>query len=200
MRREAIGTQHTLNALLVLLEESGETTLFTLFLNGNQLLLASLSELQYLVLRGGLAPNGEESNGIGLAHSAELRVASPYIALPVGVVGNVTRGHGYGVIIRQRGQRAWSRETVLRVQGDTGRAVGVDSEQATNALPDTGGLDRVFLSPQSDLFRSHGHLQNLAYLVDGDDIGCRLGGVQDSASHDEKTLTCSFGVSLCVLA
>lgn len=30
---------------------------------------------------------------------------------------------------------------------------------------------------------------SMAYLVDRDDIGCRLGGIDDTAGHGEKTLT-----------
>lgn len=82
----------------------------------------------------------------------------------------------------------------MRVQGDTGRAVGVDSEKATNALPDTDRLDRVFLHAPLDPF-SRVTCRFLAYLVNGDDIGCRLGRVQDSAGHGEKTLTSNLKVS-----
>jgi hypothetical protein len=117
---QAICAQNTQDALLVLLEQSGQTTLLTLLLNLGQLLRTGLANLQNIVLGGGGTSNGKEADSIGLAHGAQLGVASPGVALPVGVVGNVTRGDGDGVVVGQRRQGARGGETELRVQRDTG--------------------------------------------------------------------------------
>lgn len=117
---QAVCAQNSLDARLVLLEQSGQTTLLTLLLNLDQLLRTGLANLKDIVLGGGCASNGKEADSIGLAHGAQLGVASPGVALPVGVVGKVSRGEGDGVIVGQRRQGAGSGETELRVQRDTG--------------------------------------------------------------------------------
>lgn len=156
--RQAVCAQNTLNALLVPLEESGQATLLTLLLNLHQLLRTGLANLQNIILGGGCASNGKQADSIRLANGAQLGVAPPSVALPVGVVGNVTRWDGDGVIVRQRGQGPGSRKTELRVQRDTGRAIGIDGEELTETLPDSSGADGVFLlrtqfGPLIDLIR-----------------------------------------------
>jgi hypothetical protein len=134
-----------LDALLILLKEGGETSFFALLLDINQLLLASLPNLQNIVLGGSLASHREKAHGIGLGHGTQLRVVSSYVTLPVRVVGDVTGRQSDGIIIRQRRQRSGSGKAKLGVQRNTGRAIWVDSEKTADSLPNTGRTDGVFL-------------------------------------------------------
>jgi hypothetical protein len=174
-----------LDALLVLLEEGGEASFLALFLDGDQLLLSSLSDLQNVVLGSCLASHREKAYGIGLGHGTQLRVVSSCVALPVRVVGNVTGRDSDGVIVRQGRQRSGGGKPILGVQRDTGRAIGVDGKKAADTLPHTGRSDGVFLRQMGLNFNLAVNSQSKdTYLRDRDDIGCRLGGFQDIASHD----------------
>lgn len=97
--RQTIGTQYTLHALLVLLEERGQSSLLTLLLDGDQLLLPSLSNLQDIILGSCLTPNRKKADCIGLGHSAQLRIAPSHVALPVRVVGDISGRNGDRIII-----------------------------------------------------------------------------------------------------
>lgn len=144
-RRQAIGTQNAGNASLVLLEVAGKTTLLALRLDRNNLLGTSLAELQDVVLGRSLATDGQERHGVGLGDGAECRVVPPGVALPVRVVGDVTGGKGDGVVVSERRVRARGGQAELRVQRDTGGSVRVNREGAADPVPDTLGLESVFL-------------------------------------------------------
>lgn len=133
-----------------MLKESREAAFFALLLDSNQLLLSSLSDLENVVLGGCLASDCEQTNGVGLAHGAQLGVAPPDVPLPVWVVGDIARREGDWVIVGKRGNRARGGETELSVQRDTRGTFRVNSEKATNALPDASGLDCVFLEREED--------------------------------------------------
>lgn len=80
-----------------------------------------------------------------MPHDGIARVVAPGVALPVRVVGDVSRGVGDGVVVRQRVEGTRGRVAVVGVQGHAVGAVGVDGESAADAVPDADGLDGVFL-------------------------------------------------------
>lgn len=124
-----------------LLQSLGQAGL-SLLLGSNELLLASLADELDLGLGG--AADGQQGDGVGLVDDAELGVRAAGVALEVSVVGDVTCGHRHGVIVG-RGLGAGSRVAVVRVEGNTVGAVGVNGEELAEALPDTGRLDRLLL-------------------------------------------------------
>jgi hypothetical protein len=145
-RGHAVGPQNALDALIVFGEVGRKAALFTLLLNRNQLLVSGLPDLQNLVLGLGLAPDGEKGHRIRLVHGAQAGVVPPDIALPVRVVRDIARRDGHGVGVGQRGQAAGGGETIVRVQRDTGRAVGGDGEDTADTVPEAGGFEGVFLA------------------------------------------------------
>jgi hypothetical protein len=67
------------------------------------------------------------------------------VALPVRVVGNVASWEGDRVVEGHGVVAAGSWVTVVRVQRNTIGAVGINGEGFANGLPDSGGLDGLFL-------------------------------------------------------
>lgn len=67
------------------------------------------------------------------------------VALPVRVVGNISSRDGDGIIVGRRVVAAGRGIAVVRVQGNTVGAVGVDGESFADRFPDTCGLDGLFL-------------------------------------------------------
>lgn len=78
--------------------------LLTLLLHSGQLRGAGFSELENVILRGGLTADGEKADDITLLDGTELGVISADIALPVRIIGNIGGGKGDGIIVGQRMQ------------------------------------------------------------------------------------------------
>lgn len=88
------------------LDEGSKTTGgVALLAGGDEGVLAGLAD--ELLLRGGGAADGQQTDGIALVHVAQARVSPPHVPLPVRVVGDVAGGrrHGVGVLQRVVGPR-----------------------------------------------------------------------------------------------
>lgn len=128
---------------LGLLQEDGEAALLALLLGGNEGLLAGLADEVDLGARG--AADGEQAHDVGLGDDAQLGVGAADVAAPVGVVGDVGGGNGDIVVVGEGVLGAGRGVAEGGVQRDTGRAVGVDGEDAADALVDAGRLEGLFL-------------------------------------------------------
>lgn len=130
------------------------------------------------------------------------------VALPVRVVGDVTRWKGDGVIKRHGVVAAGRWVAVVRVQGHAVGAVGVDGEGFSDGLPYSCGLDGLFLRERLGLvfFDSVVGLRPIGlgegggvaigmYLCDGNDaagsFGHRLSRHFDVAMDRVRSLGCS---------
>lgn len=82
---------------------------------------------------------------MALVDDAELRVRATDITLPVGVVSDVAGRNGDGIIVGLGVQATGGRVSEVRIEGDAVGAVGVDGKSLSDGLPDTGGLESVFL-------------------------------------------------------
>lgn len=125
-----------------LLEGLGQTSL-SLLLSSDKGLLACLTDELDLGL--GRASDAQKSHHVALVHDAQSRVVSAVVALPVRISGDVTCGEGYGVVVGGRVVGAGGRVAVVGVEGNAIGTVRVDGEDLAENLPDSGGLDGVFL-------------------------------------------------------
>lgn len=142
--------QHTSQHLLVFLKECREA-LFALVLQRHQLLGTSISDLQHVLLRARLAAHRQQRDDVALGDHTRLCILPSHITLPIWVLCEVRGGDSDGVVVELgvAGTGRWVTE--LRVEGNTGRALGVDSKEVVDTSPDTGRLDGVFLRRISGL-------------------------------------------------
>lgn len=115
----------------------------TLHLRSNELLGSSLA--YQLLLRGRSAANLKQRNSIGLGDGRQPGISSSDVALPVWVFGDVAGRNCDGIVVGGRVEATGGRVAELWVHGDTGRAVGVESEQPVDGRIYTGGLYCVLL-------------------------------------------------------
>lgn len=68
----------------------------------------------------------QQGDGARLVDNAQAGVVPAHVALPVGVVGDVARGGGHGVVVCEGVEPARGRPAEVRVEGDAVGAVGID--------------------------------------------------------------------------
>ena len=117
--------------------------LLPLLPNPNQLLHPRLPD--QLLARRRLTSHTQQAHHIALRHKTQLRIRAAGIALPVWVLGDITRGESNRVDEGKWFVGSWRWIAELGVEGDTVGAGRIDGEEATDGLPDTSGLDSVFL-------------------------------------------------------
>lgn len=131
------------NASRRLSEELGQTVRLAVLLGSDELLRASLANKLDLGLR--LAAHSQQAYHVGLVDDRKARVRAAAVALPVGVSGDIASRQRNGVFVLEGVVGAGGRQAEGRVERDTVGALGVEGEDAAERLPDTGGLDGVFL-------------------------------------------------------
>lgn len=147
-RRHAIHQQVLGDRNALLLKHARQPLLLALSSRRDQRLAAlGANQLDLGAALGGIADR-QQGDGVGLAHDREARVVAARVALPVGIVGDVARGHGHGVVVEGRVVAAGGRPAEVRVEGHAVGAFGVDGEGTADAFPDAGGLEGVFLGAE----------------------------------------------------
>lgn len=85
-----------------MLEVSRETTFFSSLFDFHQLLYTCIADLENVILGRGLTADRQQAHDIRLVDNAETWVVSPDIALPVGVIRDITSWDRDRIIIAQR--------------------------------------------------------------------------------------------------
>lgn len=142
-RRQAIHQQFLGDIHALLLEHLRQSLLLAFRRGRDQRLAAGLAN--QLDLGGGRAADRQQGHRGGLVDDAQPRVVAARVALPVGVVGDVTGGDGHRVVVEGRIVAAGCGPPEMRVEGHAVGAVRVDGEGAPDALPDARGLEGLFL-------------------------------------------------------
>ena len=127
----------------LLLEHLGEALLLALGLGRHERLAALLADELDLGVRG--VADGQQGDGVGLAHDGQARVVAADVALPVRVVGDVAGRAGDWVVVGERVLATGRGPAEVRVEGDAIGALRIDCERAADALPDADGLESLFL-------------------------------------------------------
>lgn len=178
---QTICIQDTSSPLLIFPEKPGKAALLSLLLDRYQLSFTCFTKLQNF-LWCCLTAYGKKTNNVGLIHRTESRIVSPSIALPVRVIGDVTRWNCDRVVIGQRWKRSWSRQAELGVQWNASRATRINGQKATDTLPYASRLNSVFLSNALVYTEVYSHSLT-TNLVNSYHIWCRLGRFNYVASH-----------------
>lgn len=144
----------------------GQAGRLTLLLSSNERLLTSLANELNLGLS--LAAHGQQANDVGLVDDAEARVGAAAVALPVWVSGNITSRKRHGVFVAEGIVAAGGGQAERRVQRDTVGAVRVESQEATDTLPESGRLNSMLLYKVKEIIVSRcSYVVALAVLVVG---------------------------------